>query len=67
MTELHNRRNFILFPELGLKTLDLNYKLSRRTDAYGNQFRYRAKVRDSRDAQFGRWAWDVFLLSAREH
>jgi hypothetical protein len=42
--------------------LDLNYKRSRRTDRHGNQFRYRAKVRDSRGANVGRWAWDVFLL-----
>lgn len=51
-------------PELGLKTLDLDYKTSNRTDQYGNQFRYRAKVKDTHDAQLGRWAWDVFLVSA---
>lgn len=51
-------------PELGLKTLHLDYKKSRRVDQYGNEFRYRAKVRDSRDAQVGRWAWDVFLVTA---
>jgi len=50
--------------ELGLKTLDLDYKKSRRTDQYGNQFRYRAKVKDVNDAQLGRWAWDVFLVRA---
>ncbi len=49
-------------PQLGLKTLDLDYNDSRRTDQYGNRFRYRAKVRDTRDAQLGRWAWDVFLV-----
>ena len=50
-------------PESGLSTLDLDYKTSRRTDQYGNQFRYRAKVKDVHDAQLGRWAWDVILVS----
>ena len=48
--------------ELGLQTLRLDYKESKKTDDYGNQFRYRAKVKDSQGAQLGRWAWDVFLL-----
>lgn len=49
-------------PELGLSTLDLKYKESKRTDEYGNAFRYRAKVKDVHGAQVGRWAWDVFLI-----
>lgn len=44
-----------------LRAIDLDYKESRRTDQYGNKFRYRAKVYDVRGAHAGRWAWDVFL------
>ena len=55
--ELHTLR------DLGLKVIDLDYKVSKRTDQYGNAFKYRAKVKDTHDAQLGRWAWDVFLLS----
>jgi hypothetical protein len=49
--------------ELGVYALSLDYRESRRRDRYGNQFKYRARVFDSRNAQVGRWAWDVFFVS----
>lgn len=48
-------------PTLGVARIDLDYKRSRRVDEHGNQFKYRAKVKDSRGFQVGRWAWDVFF------
>ncbi len=54
--ELHSLVN------LEVAVLDLDYKESWRTDEHGNKFKYRAKVKDARGAQVGRWAWDVFLV-----
>jgi hypothetical protein len=58
-SELHS------LTDLGIAVLELDYKVSERTDQYGNQFRYRAKVKDVHGAQVGRWAWDVFLVKRR--
>ena len=49
---------------VGLTAIELDYKEARRFDEYGNNFRYRAKVKDSHVADLGRWAWDIFLTSA---
>ena len=57
-SELHTLR------QLGIEALELDYKLSKHVDQYGNRFQYRAKVRGINNAQPGRWAWDVFLMSA---
>jgi hypothetical protein len=52
-------------PQLGLRSINLDYKESRRRDQHGNWFRYRARVSDARGAQLGRWAWDVYLVRAQ--
>jgi hypothetical protein len=48
--------------QLGLRAIRLDYEESRRVDQYGNQFKFRASVRDSQNSNIGRWAWDVFLV-----
>lgn len=49
---------------LSVKSISCDYKGSRRTDEYGNMFRYWTKVRDTKDSNVGRRAYDVFLLAA---
>ncbi|HEV7905639.1 MAG TPA: hypothetical protein VGO96_17495, partial [Pyrinomonadaceae bacterium] len=47
----------------GGKNISTDFKTSRKTDRHGNDFQYRAKVADVKNANIGRWAWDVFLMS----
>ena len=48
--------------EVGLAKIDLDYKESKKTDQYGNRFKYRSKVKNAQGVQGGRWAWDVYLV-----
>jgi hypothetical protein len=45
----------------GVASIELDFKSSKRTDGYGNQFLYRAKVWAARGSGVARWAWDVNL------
>ena len=49
---------------MNIEALELEFKESKRVDQYGNKFKYRAKVRVTINGSIGRWAWDVFLVSA---
>jgi hypothetical protein len=49
--------------ELGVSAIGLDYKEAKRSDEFGNRFRYRAKAYGSRGADIGRWAWDVFFVA----
>ncbi len=51
-------------PERSVTQIDLKHRESKRTDEFGNEFRYRAKVNDAKGARVNRWAWDVFLVKA---
>ncbi|HVG34205.1 MAG TPA: hypothetical protein VM911_14035 [Pyrinomonadaceae bacterium] len=49
---------------LDVVRLHFDFKESKKVDANGNKFWYRAKVDDAKGAKAGRWAWDVILLRA---
>jgi len=57
--ELHS------LPEMGVFSIGLAYSLSKRTDEFGNVFRYRAKINEgmSGPLDIGKQAYDVFFVT----
>jgi len=54
-------------PELGVFSLALKYRESKRTDEFGNLFRYKAAVNPdpkNSESKDGRWMFDVFFMTA---
>lgn len=49
---------------LGVALFELDYKIEHKTDSNGNRFSFRAKVKNLKGQQLGRWAWDVRLVKA---
>jgi hypothetical protein len=53
-------------PEAGIFSISLNYSLSKRTDEFGNVFRYRAKVNQGEgeaNSDAGKKIYDVFFVT----
>ena len=53
------------FPDLGLRSIALDYKKASARDRNGNVFKFRSKVIDIKGFQLGRWARDVLLKSSQ--
>jgi hypothetical protein len=49
---------------VGISALELKYTETKWTDLYGNQFRYKGRIRTVHDSDVSHWAYDVFLVSA---
>jgi hypothetical protein len=57
-------------PELGVFSISLHYRESRKEDKYGNLFRYWSRInlmgQDEDDSRAGRVAFDVFFTTVED-
>jgi hypothetical protein len=58
---ISERNELTTLAALNVKAFELDFLESKRVDQYGNEFRYKAKVKDTREGNVGKWAWDIFL------
>jgi hypothetical protein len=49
-------------PSMGVNSISLKYHLERRTDQYGNVFRYAAQVNPNDPSSVGKIAYDIFFV-----
>jgi len=49
---------------MAIESFDLRYREDRRQDAFGNRFKYRARV-GTADEKTGKWSYDVYLLMSQ--
>jgi hypothetical protein len=47
----------------GIESISLAYSESMKADQFGNLFRFRSRIRTSRNSEAEHWAYDVFLAS----
>lgn len=52
-------------PELGVRSISVNYEKSQWEDEFGNRFTYRSKVGMAKGSQVEKWSYDVFLVSGK--
>jgi len=50
-------------PALGINSISLHYTEDRKTDQYGNQFRYRARLNVDKPDDAGKIVYDVFFVT----
>jgi len=49
---------------LGVYSISLQYRSARWVDEFGNLFRYSSKINQGMSTEAGRWAFDVYLVTA---